>query len=699
MRRPSILRTYIEQAACYISKKYDVSEEKAIELATRICKEKYKPLTGIIVDTKVEGCPVIKAVDLAKFLEANSEMLVSPSGSFYIPHKKKLAKCIQMIIDRLAQRKKHKKLMLKYKAEGNEAESLIHYYSQTLIKININSLPGNFGSAYSIFFNKENYNAITSGSRALIGYANSMIEALLGGNFAWFSVEELLQHIYSHITHGIPTEMVRKCMEKYKLQPKTWVDLFNFYKGTMEKYDKYHDWNRVRSTVESLSFEEIQYFYYFQNLRHLLMENDAFFRNWLKELFDIKNVDLSLQVEADDLFKVDGALAIFCNVAFHEHVDPQDSSIQLYDLPKARPDLAKKFVCIAKYMEEKLKETDDLFATFIYTPLNRTSVKTRPFMYRNSAVISDTDSSIFTVKDWVGWFTGDIYSVSSDAYAIATCMIYWITNAVTHALKIFSIAHGAEGQFESVMAMKNEFLYPVMVLADVKKHYAGVTYIQEGVILPTPEIDIKGVQFKGSDICKLATEFAKHFIEVDILENLYKHGRISAHDLIEKVRNFEARISSDIQAGKTDWFNPLAIRTKDHYANPMSSNWYSYFAWEQIFAESYGDISLPTKTPAVHINRPNKTYLGWLEKENPSIYKKMINFLDKYKRFPSAIAINPVSNRVPKELIPLIKASDIIHSNVKPCHLILKQIGISVGYKADHLLFMDVYPESNPLSI
>ena len=74
--------------------------------------------------------------------------------------------------------------------------------------------------------------------------------------------------------------------------------------------------------------------------------------------------------------------------------------------------------------------------------------------------------------------------------------------------------------------MNNGFLYTVMILADVKKHYAGIVSVQEGVLLPTPEIDIKGVQFKGSDICKLATDFAKNFSEHDVLDNMHKNGRI-----------------------------------------------------------------------------------------------------------------------------------------------------------------------------
>ena len=123
----------------------------------------------------------------------------------------------------------------------------------------------------------------------------------------------------------------------------------------------------------------------------------------------------------------------------------------------------------------------------------------------------------------------------------------------------------------------------------------------------------------------------------------------------------------------------------------MSSNWYYFFAWQEIFAAKYGDIMIPTKAPAVPIHPPTTEYLEWLAKTSPDIHKRMIAFLTA-NRPPTMIVINPIGNKVPPELIPLIKFTDIIHHNVKPCHLLLKQIGISCGFDSSKLLFSDVYP-------
>lgn len=692
MARQPLLKCYRDQVAAYISRKYGIPLDQASNLSLELCKENYKPLTAIIEETKEDGIPVIRAVDMASWFDQQKDNIMSDSGSIYCQHTVKLSKTIEMIIDMLKNRKKEKKLQFKAKAAGDTTEEMKHYYAQTLIKITMNSLPGNYGSPYSLFYSKANYNAITSCGRSLIGYANSEIEAVLGGNFAWLSMDEILQHLIAHINKGIDCNLVEAVMDQYKLKRATHQELFEFYRQGMTKYHRYNNFDQLTDMISKLNDSEVQYFWYFQNFRHMFMGNSDSMKSWFHDLFDVNKIDFSDNtVTPDDLFKLDGALVILCNVAFREQVDPGDPEIQVYDLPKARPDLAIKFVHIARYVEHKLHDMDNLFNLFLFTPINRTSVRTRPMMARNTAIVSDTDSVIFTVKDWVEWYTGNVYSIAKESYHIACVMIYWITQAITHTLLLYSQAHGARDEYEKVMAMKNEFLYTVMILADVKKHYAGIVAVQEGVLLPKPDIDIKGVQFKSSDICKTATDFAKNLFENDVLDIMHKEGTVSAHSLIQKVCEFELRIRKDLEEGKSEWFKSLSIKKKTDYSTPMSSNWYYFFAWQEIFAAKYGDIMIPTKAPAVPIHPPTTEYLEWLAKTSPNIHKRMIAFLTS-NRPPTMIVINPIGNKVPAELIPLIKFTDIIHHNVKPCHLLLKQIGISCGFDSNKLLFSDVYP-------
>ena len=660
--RPRLLETYRLQLASYLKLKYKLSDEKANQISFEICRSRYKPLTAFIESTTTDNRPEIKGVDLVSWFDLHREDLMTPSGSVYKQQSKKLGTIIEMIQKFLAKRSKEKKLMLKAKAAGNKTEQLLHYYAQTLVKIFVNALPGNFGSAYSIFFDKGNYNAITSAGRALIGFAYSEIEAVLGGNFMWLSIDGLKNHIVTQLYSGIDESKVELVMNKFHLKRVTKEDLYSFYKKELSIYNHYTwyedkkvngktvehaayighkegDYAKVMEIVNLLNDTQIQYFYYFENL-------------------------------------------------------------QVYDFPSKRPELAKRFINIARHVESCLKDMDDLFDVFIYTKICRPDVQDQPLLYRNSTVVSDTDSTIFTVKDWVEWYTGSVYSIDETAYHIAMLMIYWITKAVGHALVKYSEAGGARGEFTETMLMKNEFLYPVMIQADVKKHYAGIITVQEGVVLPKGDIDIKGGQFRGSSIPKVATEFAEKFISEDILtsdEGVYKNGRVDGHRLIEKVREFELQIYNDLKEGKTEWYKSLAIKTKDKYANPMSSPYYYYLAWQAIFAPKYGDMMIPLKTPAVPINPATETYWDWLIKKDEALARRWMDFLngstDGIKhRWPSYMPVITFKGKVPEELIPLIMTKDIIHHAVKPCHLILRQLPINCGCDGDKNLFSEIYP-------
>lgn len=743
MQRPPLLRTYKEELSTYISLKYGVSKERALEIATEICVSNYKPLTAIIEDTSTDNKPIIRAVDLASWFDRQRNNILTPSGGVYCSHEKKTGTIIAMIAEFMAKRKAEKKAMLKCKAAGDKTGQLSHYYAQTLIKIFINALPGNFGSKYSIFYDKGNYNAITSCGRALIAFAYSEIEAVLGGNFMWLTIDDLRSHIISQLYVGIDEAKVKATMDKYGLAWKSKEDLFQFYKKELMIYNHYTDYmhknddrikhakcrdkmlynflDKIRKSTDTVSYarynghtegdmakiaeliwkltdEQVQYFYYFENLRHIIMGNDSIFRNFFHDLFNFDLIPQDDTVSPDDLFKVDGALVIMINVAFHKYLDPHNSEIQVYDLPKERPDLAKIFVNIARYVEKKLSYMNDLFDTFIYTPICRPNDENQQLLYRNTTVVSDTDSVIFTVKDWVEWYTGSVYSINEEAYHIAMVMIYWISKAVDHSMFLFSEAQGAKKEYLKKVAMKNEFLYPVMIQADVKKHYAGVITVQEGVILPEPDIDIKGGQLRGSKVPKVALKFAEDLISNDILDVLYRKGRVNAHALVDKVRAFEQHIFDDIQSGSTEWYESLSIKTPDKYAKPMSSAWYYYHAWEEIFAFKYGDIMIPTKTPAVPLIMPTETYWEWLRNKDEKVWRTWNAFLNRRNkdgslyRWPSKMAVNPLGGKVPEELIPLIDVKEIISATVSPCHLILRQLAINCGHEDASNLFSTIYP-------
>ena len=63
MSRPQLLKSYKDQMATYISRKYGLPIEKAAELSLQMCEENYKPLTAVVVETKEDGIDAVKEAE------------------------------------------------------------------------------------------------------------------------------------------------------------------------------------------------------------------------------------------------------------------------------------------------------------------------------------------------------------------------------------------------------------------------------------------------------------------------------------------------------------------------------------------------------------------------------------------------------------------------------------------------------------
>jgi hypothetical protein len=83
--------------------------------------------------------------------------------------------------------------------------------------------------------------------------------------------------------------------------------------------------------------------------------------------------------------------------------------------------------------------------------------------------------------------------------------------------------------------------------------------------------------------------------------------------------------------------------------------------------------------------------MEWLKSKYGKTYKKMVKYLEANKTLPNNLIINPIIDKVPPEMIPLVNKRDIIFHNVQPVYSVLERMNISVGNSKEKLLFSDVY--------
>ena len=170
-------------------------------------------------------------------------------------------------------------------------------------------------------------------------------------------------------------------------------------------------------------------------------------------------------------------------------------------------------------------------------------LKTAPYAFRNTTVLSDTDSVIFTTAAWDDWYREGQVSdgVTQDSYNITAICIYLLHHVVRGVLLRFSRRFGIAPAEEQILEMKNEFLYPIMLLYDVKKTYAALQLIKEGVFLPKPKPDIKGQQLRGSSMGDETLTFTEDLIVRDIMYPAMR-GQLDVRQILQRILAYERQI-------------------------------------------------------------------------------------------------------------------------------------------------------------
>ena len=191
--------------------------------------------------------------------------------------------------------------------------------------------------------------------------------------------------------------------------------------------------------------------------------------------------------------------------------------VNIKDIVEDYPDAAMMCVQVHRNVSEHLSVFNNLFDTFVFHDINFQHALHRSSMQRQAVVVSDTDSVIYTAKDWAVWFTGG-EKIVHGSYNIAALVTYWLSEANADTMGKYIIGIGATGDDIADIKMKNEFLYPSLLLFDIKKVYAGIIKVQEGVFLNEMKADIKGASIRGVSASMEAKEFTNDLLVNDILK-------------------------------------------------------------------------------------------------------------------------------------------------------------------------------------
>ena len=322
------------------------------------------------------------------------------------------------------------------------------------------------------------------------------------------------------------------------------------------------------------------------------------------------------------------------------------------------------------------------------------SISYFPDSIRRAALTSDTDSTIFTVQDWVMWYKGNM-SFDAEAVAVASTMIFIASQAIIHILARMSVNTGIERSRIHQIAMKNEFYFPVFVPTSVGKHYFASISCQEGNVYDKIKREIKGVHLKNSNSPKEITNAASEMMN-EIMDTVMKGEKLSLYYYIKRVADIERYVYEGIKKGS--FFRLGQIKSPDSYKNePESSPYLHYLLWTKVFAPKYGTFSEPPYD-VIHVSTKlvgsNKTQ-AWLQSiEDKEFAARMESFLLEYgkKDLPTIqIPVDAVASGIPEEIKSVINERDIVANLCKIFYLILETLGYYVFNDNRTFLVSDMY--------
>lgn len=681
-----VVKHYIDDAAKYISVMTGDPFDQCRDFVKASIKSNAGPLsvsdpTVVFLERKENGDRFETKTRLSSYLSKaiKRNRLIAPTLTTYLPSSEKKSLLTGFVRNNIKKRNKAKKEMFAAEMANDTEVYAFKKNEQRNTKLSNNALSGAHASSSTPLHNKTAHSTLTSTCRSTAGYGNANNEKLLNGNRHYWSPEIVRANIISVVNH---TDYVRllKVMQKYNLHFPTVEETMACIKYSAELYwrSRTH-FSQIEKIIKRLTDIERAAFVYTGDLYHLMKLNEGFVRKFIGQL--------SSRIEAihpdpDSVFK---NLPEDYTVLARQICVQDTKGLKIEDLKKTQG-----YAIVASTAENianTVTSYSDFIGVFFTTRNLPASVAHFPDSIRRAALTSDTDSTIFTVQDWVQWYFGSV-CFNNEATGVAATMIFLASQTITHVLAVMSANFGIEKELLHEIAMKNEFKFDVFVPTQVAKHYFACISCQEGNIFKELKMEIKGVHLKNSNLPKSIMSRAKDMMK-EIMETIIDGKQISVLKYMTTIANIERELFASIERGSSEFFRFNQINTPESYKkSPEESPYSQYLMWNEVFGPKYGMVSPPPytvmkiSTELLTTGDINQWLVRMEDRELSSRMQKWIQDNRKTRITTFLIPDSIIqSHGIPKEIMEVLGARKIVLDNIKVFYLILETLGIFIQNK------------------
>lgn len=619
----------------------------------------------------------------------NEQELIAPTFTTYLPHHVKESYLVPYITNNVKARSAAKKQKFEYEQDGNVVMMDIKDNEQATRKIKNNSISGAHLSPSTPLFNKTSHSTLTSNCRTTSGYGNANNEKLLSGNRHYWCAELVRSNLTSIVQRN-DYGLIEQVMQRYGLVYPSVDDVMDCIEYSTRLY--WRDATAIediRRYVNCLTALERAAFVYVGDLYHIRKHNPEFIRTFLMQLsarqsgelienhmpilksLPEDNINLAAQLCPDD-----------CKGKKQKDLDPR---------------AAGNLIATARHVGAAMQQYADFIEAFLRTEHVPASLAKFPDSIRRSALTSDTDSTIFTVQEWVLWAHGR-YGFTDDCMATAAAVVYISSQNIIHVLARMSANFGIPTARIHQVGMKNEFKFDVFVPTQVAKHYFALISCQEGNLFEKYKEEIKGVHLRSSNVARDLIEDAKRLMR-EVMDTIMREEKIKIVPILKHIADKEREITAAIYAANTRFFKRAQVKDVESYTKrEQEPTWQGYLMWRDVFAPKYGDIAPPPYTAlrlSSDIDSKGDMELYLDELEDLELVARMREFMARHNRkyigtfyLPDVIAS---SNRIPEELIKTVGHRSIIRDGMKAHYLVLECLGIYFETKKNTKLVSDYY--------
>lgn len=620
-----------------------------------------------------------------------SEIITSPSLTFYLPERIKRSKLSEFMEKNVAKRAVVKGEMFAAKAAKNSVLATNKKNEQNAVKTLNNGSSGAFSSPYTILYNQTSHSALTSTCRTATSYGNAANERLLGGTRHYYNHAAVINHFLSVATLTDMSGLLA-VMTKYDIHYPTVDETLDVVHHSTQLYciNKEAD-EQVKEFIGKSSPLERAAFVYMGDFFHLAKYNDALMRKVLGSLIDSYTEEEIKDYDAVGK-SIDGDQKIILSQLYPELIAVGGNFNEIKNNHKEE---YQKVLHGALGLQKAINRFADFFKCFLTNKNLPPSISRMPEVIRRVGVVSDTDSTMMAVGWWSEWFSGNYSSV--EATKVADMMIYLSVQHISHLMASMSANMGVAQKRIFLYAMKNEFKFSSFALTTKAKHYFALITSCEGTIYPDAELEVKGVSLRTSNIPPIVMDRFKATIK-RLSKEIAEGKKLELLPVLEEVAEVEHNVVDSINSGDASYLKTIGIKSRDAYSDDREGNYHYHRFYNAVFGNKYGLLAEPPYDAyRLPVNLNTKTEINaWIESiEDAEIKNGAIAwFAANPKRTYRQLVLPDylISNYgIPKELRAAANPRRTAFATVEPYYHVLECLGVYMMNEHRTMLLSDYY--------